>query len=303
MTGSDALYSETKDASGAAPSLLLAGPWDQGEFAALRSELDPHRRWTSFPSIQLAVNQAIESELPPELILLAQLRPADDQQQQAIDRLYREAPLTRVIAVSGTWCEGELRTGKPLHGVIRIYWYDFPRWWRSALARWERGEAPLWSQPLMDPRSGQAFHSPSIAGVANKGRMDSAEVVVIDAADIAVFETLKAALSPLGWQCEWQPRHRPELASVRPTIGIWDGGQLEPGELESLRAFCRRLKEFAAPVIALLDFPRLEHQEMAKAAGAAAIFGKPYTVAALIDELHALSGKPNNLLLLSAPSA
>jgi hypothetical protein len=283
--------------------LLLAGPWDQGEFAALRRALDPHPQWTSSPSIQLAVNQAIESELPPELILLAQLRPGDDQQQQAIDRLYREAPLTRVIAVVGTWCEGELRTGKPLHGVIRSYWYDFLRWWRSALARWKRGEAPPWSQPLLDQRSGQAFHSPSIAGVANIGRIDSAEVVAIDAVDHAAFDALNAALSPLGWQCQWQPRHRPELASARPTLGIWDGGQLEPEELESLREFCRRLKEFDAPVIALLDFPRLEHSEMAKAVGAAAILGKPYIFAALIDELRSLSGKPGNSSFSSAPSA
>jgi AmiR/NasT family two-component response regulator len=71
---------------------------------------------------------------------------------------------------------------------------------------------------------------------------------------------------------------------------IWDGGQLSGGELAALREFAARVhtSHAAAPVIVLLDFPRVEHLQAARDAGAAAVLGKPYQVAHLVNELDRL---------------
>jgi hypothetical protein len=283
------------------PTLVSVGPWDHAEFAALRAELDADRQWPIAARLREVTAAIAEGAsdgaaatipsvpLPSELVLLAQPRPGIDDQAQ-LEFLRTLAPLTRVIIVAGTWCEGELRTGQPVAGVVRLYWYEFAPWWRAAVAEWEANQTPAWSEPLDDVRAGQ-----QAAIVKLRERNDvvptEAGVIAVNAVDFAVFETLAAVLAPFGWRCEWQPRHRPELVHpTQPVAAIWDGGQLSDGELASLVAFAGRVHDenAAAPVIVLLDFPRVEHLQAARAAGAAAVLGKPYQIAHLANELDRL---------------
>jgi hypothetical protein len=283
------------------PTLVAVGPWDYAEFAALRAELDTDRQWPTAATLadltaafadnvsESAAATIPSVPLPPELVLLAQPRPGSDDQAQ-FELLRTRAPLTRVVLVAGTWCEGELRTGQPAAGVVRLYWYEFAPWWRAARAEWEADQTPAWSEPLDDVRAGQ-----QTAIVKLRERHDvvptEAGVISVDAVDFAVFETLAEVLAPFGWRCEWQPRHRPELVQpTQPVAAIWDGGQLSDGELASLVAFAARVHDgnAAAPVIVLLDFPRIEHLQAARAAGAAAVLGKPYRIAHLANELNRL---------------
>ncbi len=288
------------------PTLVAVGSWGQAEFAALRAELDSDRQWPTAATLRDVVASIADSPiadiasdgaaatipsvpLPPELVLLAQPRPGIDDQAQ-LELLRTFAPLTRVVVIAGTWSEGELRTGQPPAGVVRLYWYEFAPWWRAAVAEWETNQTPAWSEPLDDVRAGQ-----QTAIVKLRKRHDvvptEAGVIAVDAVDFAVFETLAEVLAPFGWRCEWQPRHRPEVVQpTQPVAAIWDGGQLSDGELASLVAFAARVHDgnAAAPVIVLLDFPRVEHLQAARAAGAAAVLGKPYRLAHLASELDRL---------------
>ncbi|MBL9163677.1 MAG: hypothetical protein JNL18_13165 [Planctomycetaceae bacterium] len=280
------------------PTLVAVGPWEQAEFAALRAELDPARQWPMVVTLEdladaLSGKQSDGTAatlgmgtLPPEVALLAQPRPGSDEQSQ-LERLRTLAPLTRVIVVAGTWCEGELRTGRPPTGVVRLYWYEFAAWWRAALAEWRSQGAPPWSAPLDDVRAGQAT---AVIKPRERDHVIPADeyVIAVDAVDFAVFETMAAVLGPYGWRCEWAPRHRPELGtSLRPVAAIWDGGQMSASELAALHEFAARLhrSDAAIPVIALLDFPRVEHLQAVHAAGAAAVLAKPYQVTQLVNEL------------------
>lgn len=283
------------------PSLVAIGPWDEAEFAALRAELDPQRQWPTVATLEdLTANIADDASdgaaatipsgpLPPELVLLAQPRPGISDQAQ-LESLRSLAPLTRVVIIAGTWCEGELRTGQPFTGVVRLYWYEFAPWWRAAVAEWQADRTPVWSEPLDDVRAAQET---AVTPPRERHDVVPAEVgiIAVDAVDFAVFETLAVALAPFGWRCEWRPRQRPEF--IQPTqlvAAIWDGGQLSDGETASLVAFAARVHDAnaAAPVIVLLDFPRVEHLEAARAAGAAVVLGKPYRIAHLANELDRL---------------
>lgn len=290
------------------PTLVAVGPWDHAEFAALRDEVDPHAEWGAIDSLAALAESLIGDRegtnaeknaaatipfvpLPPELVLLAQPRP-DATLAAQVERLREVAPLARVIVIAGTWCEGELRTGAPPAGVVRLYWYDFAAWWRAALGAYQAGGAPAWSEPLDDVRAGQAT-TPVYPRLSNADGNGSTErgAIAVDAVDFAVFETLAAALAPYGWRSEWQPRHRPELhREGNYAAAIWDGGQLSDGELAALAAFAERVRESnpTAAVIVLLDFPRVEHLPAARAAGASVVLGKPYQVTQLANELARL---------------
>ena len=272
------------------PTLVAAGPWHNAEFESVRAAIEANHQWPIVNTLSDAIEFVANADEAPELVLLAQSHPGSDDQAD-IERLRRLAPLTRLVVIAGSWCEGELRTGRPLTGVIRLYWYEFAPWWREALQRIERGERPPWAAPLTDARAGQSMPLDATEFNESEVRSAPARILAIDATDYAAFETLGGGLTGLGWSCVWQPRHRSALASVSanrhetPTAGIWDGGQLSDAERESLADFCRRLQPHNAPVVALLDFPRVEHITQVESAGAATLLAKPYQLSLLHNEL------------------
>ena len=228
-------------ANKSSPTLLAVGPWDRGEFAAVRDDLDPDRRWPTAPSLADASLSPLDLTTPAELILLAQPRPGVDTQSE-IERCRAAWPLARIVVIAGAWCEGELRTGRPLAGVIRLYWHELAPWWLEAVHRLAAGQCPPWSAPLTAPGGAADLHSFATRMHTIHGNQP---ILAIDAVDLAVFESLEHALNSAGWQCRWQPRHRPEIWSTSdeplPAAGLWDGAQLDADETQGLKTFCRRL--------------------------------------------------------------
>ena len=266
----------------AAVRAALVGPWNSGEFAAALTQVQAAATWSEFAALEAAYQWLQDLQLDgasaaPDLIFVAQRLPGDVTQSE-VDRLQRCAPLTRIVIVAGTWCEGELRTGSPLTGTIRLYWYQLSTWWQAAIRRFHAGACPLWSLPLDHPQAGRL----SVDGnhLSENFRSSRCPTVAIAASDVAVFESLRSALAAY------------EIASYRhcgtteagdsATAGIWDGGQLSPREQQRLREF---RKEVVGPLIALLDFPRVEHLKQARDAGASTVLAKPYIVEELVAEL------------------
>lgn len=258
----------------------LVGGWSSGEFHALRSELPELKEFPHVESLEAANRRIAEQECAPELLLVALPRPGTLGQDE-VDTFARLSPLTRIVSVAGTWCEGELRTGRPLTGVVRVYWHELPVWWRSAMSALSAGKSPPWSAALDNPLAGREIVQPAKLE-------ECTGQIIIDAVDFAVFSTLDAVLSAYGWNCEWQPRHRPEkwsLLTANNCVAIWDGSQLDADELENLQAFVKRMSGQEISVVALLDFPRGEHLRLAQDLGVAEIIAKPYQVAGLMQIL------------------
>lgn len=263
-------------AAAAAPIVRLAGPWGEGEFAILRDLLDPRHAWPAAPTLGETIEQLIDANPPPEVVLLAEPRPGVNE-QELVDRLHALSPLMRLIVVAGSWCEGELRTGRPLAGVMRLYWHELPAWWNEAKTRRNAGFAPHWSAPI-------SYLLPAIP--ASSHSSSTFISVAVDAVDWAVFETLAAILRPHGYDAQWTSPSR-DLHNAQ--LGLWDGGQLDDKEVEALKRFCRPFQADPAPVLVLVDYPRPEHFKLIREAGAAALLGKPYAIACLVRTLADLT--------------
>ncbi len=256
--------------------VLAIGDWHHREFAKPAATLSGSCVWSQVATIDQACGLLSNCLQPPELIFLAQSLPGQIRQQD-VDRLQQQVPLARLVLVAGTWCEGELRTGTPPSGVIRLYWYELATWWQAAIRRQNAGLCPLWSLPLDHAQAGrwssELLRSPPIGAISS---------VLIDAADYSVYETLSDALATYTIQSHWNGRDiiAPIPIKAAPTTaGIWDGGQLSSRELARLTHFCQQTNGL---ILALLDFPRVEHIKQTRAAGAAAVFAKPYIVEELV---------------------
>jgi hypothetical protein len=217
-------------------------------------------------------------EARPELIVVAQSRP-DAFVRAYVNQLQRAAPLAGIVAILGSWCEGETRTGRPWPGVERLYWYDFPAWWRRQLQLRAANRCPDWARPGGQPsRRSVPGHPQPQSGlvVLRTQRRDNAD---------ALADTLNEAGHPTVWQ-----RYDRARAETRGAIaGIWDGGQLSDVETADLAEFCTQMARDGAPVVVLLDFPRRDRVDSAYEIGAAAVLGKPYLNSDLIATLESVS--------------
>ena len=170
--------------------VVSVGPWEEPEFKLVCSDLPEATSWPSLESIQAALDYSTQAVTPPDLIVIAQPRPGYYRQEE-IDRLQLELPLSRIVVVAGSWCEGELRTGEPLRGVFRLYWYEFAYWWSTALSALSEGLCPPWSMPTTNTR---AIHQP---GTPSQTWGSKVRRIAISADDPSVYQTLDSSLSAL----------------------------------------------------------------------------------------------------------
>ena len=209
-----------------------------------------------------------------ELLVIAQSRPGLVS-RVVIDRTTRELPLAGVVALLGSWCEGETRTGRPWPGIQRLFWYAFPAWWREQLALLAQGRCPDWAR-----REDVRLRVSS--GQRELATRDLHRVVI--ALHTQTRETADALSDVLGRA--GYATVRQSLPSVRGVAaGIWEGGQLDEFESQHLGEFTARLRRDRAPVVAMLDFPRRDRVELALSLGASSVVGKPWVNAALLDSL------------------
>src|SRR5258705_5401329 len=132
-------------------------------------------------------------EMRPELIVVAQSRP-DAICTNELNQLRRASPLAGIVALLGSWCEGETRTGRPVPGVGRLYWYEFPAWWRRQLQLRAANRCPDWARPpIQSPRQHAPILPRSRSGliVLRTHQRDSADA-------------LADALNQAGHSTAWQ---------------------------------------------------------------------------------------------------
>jgi DNA-binding NarL/FixJ family response regulator len=218
------------------------------------------------------------SEMRPELIVVAQSRP-DTICSDDLNQLRRASPLAGIVALLGSWCEGETRTGRPWPGVGRLYWYEFPAWWRRQLQLRAANRCPDWARPpIQSPRQSEPGRPRSRSGL-----------IVLRTPQRDNADALADALNQAGHSTAWQRHDRARAHTRGALAAIWDGGQLSDPESADLAAFCTQMARDGAPVVVLLDFPRRDRVDRAYKAGAAAVLGKPYLNSDLIATLEAIA--------------
>jgi hypothetical protein len=228
-------------------------------------------------AIALLENSALvhaSADFSPELIVIAQSRPGAIRSSK-IEQLRRRAPLAGVVALLGTWCEGGSRTGRPWPGITRLYWYEFPAWFRRQLKLRAAGCCPDWAQSDFASRHLEAAR-PCALQTARMPAVACRGVVELCAPHRATALALSDVLQPAGYATVWQRPGQSGPVVWGAVAGIWDGGQLDEREADELAIFCRRLRRYRAPVTAILDFPRRDRVALALECGAATVLGKPW---------------------------
>ena len=255
-----------------ATNALLVGNSQHGEFRDAVRWLGEHTRAVFVPDAQAAFEHLARPHRLPQLIVLAQARPGE-LPAQMIEQLHAAAPLARLVSLLGSLCEGEVRSGQPWPGVLRVYWHQWNARCDAELLPLMRGECSSWSLPRTAAPAEEALHVSRRAIPRRQG------LVVIRAPREIEYEALADVCGLLGASTIWLPPQR--TANVqRADLLVWDSDGCRAHELDRLRDLANQLKP--ARVLALLGFPRREDVVQARAAGADRILSKPHLLGDLL---------------------
>jgi CheY-like chemotaxis protein len=263
-------------------SILLLGDADRPEFRQARSTLDACGFLAVVRQPEAAADALDRGQLAADVIVVAQAHPGQFS-HPAIERLRRSAPSARLLALLGSWCEGETRSGRPWPGVIRTYWHQWAPRCDRQLGRICRGQESAWGLPATATDEERLLLGAEQPPATRPG------LIGIYTRAFQVQDWLSAALQGRGCSTVWlRPPHPARLRGAAAVI--FDASDCRGQELEQLT----RLAAAAgpAPTIALLDFPRIEDRQRALAAGAAAVVSKPLELDDLFWELDRLARAP-----------
>ena len=276
----------------AAKRVLLVGDYAHRDFAEIVAWLERHTDLALAASVTdgLAVMgraAAAESEaagdddestsgrLNPDVIVVAQSRPGQISPPQ-VERLHTASPLSRLVALVGSWCEGELRSGRPSTGVIRILWHQ---WQPRLIPFLQPGSAPVpgtWRMPRTASLDEQLAATVGPVWPRREG------LVAIHADARETFLALSDACHEGGYATVWYPAEQAVTASGV-VAALADSVSGDAREVRFLRHVVQRHRP--APVIALLDFVRRQDYDLAKAEGVSAVLAKPLLVYDLLWHL------------------
>jgi hypothetical protein len=205
----------------------------------------------------------------PSAIVVLQSRPGEFSQEQ-IEALHRRAPLARLIVLAGAWCEGELRSGRPAHGVTRILWHQ----WRERLPR----ELELATSPRTTSEAESLLRT-----IPQRTESDCG-LVAICTRRRESFAALVEACLVAGLRGVWQQPQAPRVVDGADVLLI-DGWESIEGP--------RLLARGSIPAVLLLDWPRPE--DLIRAAGQKIdrVLGQPAQLADLVAAMRdVIGGQP-----------
>jgi hypothetical protein len=193
--------------------------------------------------------------------------------QADVEALHRAAPRARLVAVCGSWCEGEPRTGRVLAGVTRVYAHQFAL---RAIAAEAAHDFAGWRLPRTATPIDVSMQRVRFASLVAK--------IGVIAETRGDFESLADALEALGCRTVWRQRD-PSLTDVAAIL--WNGRSLdERGEAE-----LRAALDFATPLVALLHSPRANEIARALELGTSAVVSKPFLLGDLHNALESLASE------------
>ena len=236
------------------------------EFAGCLAALAPFGQTTNLPNLPAAVERVNTSELQPDLLVIGSTRPkASD--QAALESLRSAAPLVRIIAVLGPWCDGEARGGRPLEGCVRIGWRHFSAYLAQELQRVRETSCPLWGLPLTATDAERLLFAEPVSDEQPAVDLGS---VAVSSASREMAEWLAAVCRRAGRQVQIVAEPSQLTMTPPPAVLLWDIGNHFDASLAPWQAVASDLS-----IVLLADFPRPSDLARLREAGASSVLAKP----------------------------
>ena len=243
------------------PTVLVVGEIRHAEMASVWAVLDARAQLMEVVDAAAASKWLASARRQPVLLVVVERRPGEFSPAE-FDGLLRMAPLIRTVRLLGSWCEGELRTGRPWPMAARCYWHQAAAWLSQELDRESDGRCPAWGLPLAatdeDRRLTPLSARRSLESATRRG------VIAIRSRDYETADMLADLCEAAGWTA--LPLRSESSMSVRRVAAcLWDLWCDPLSGDESLALWHGACP--GVPIIALASFPRIQDAQWATARG------------------------------------
>jgi len=128
--------------------IVILGDVDRPEFAGVLHSVRGYPDSRAFVDL-LTLEAWVQTSSPLPVIdaILILQSYSGEHPASVLNRIRQTYPITPVITVLGSWCEGELRTGWPLAGTHRIYWNDWVKQGENELFALSEGKFSVFALP------------------------------------------------------------------------------------------------------------------------------------------------------------
>jgi hypothetical protein len=261
---------------GLEPTVWIVGDWRQAEFGEAITWLRGIVRCLLFDDGYAAISSLHMGEggLPPTAILVVQARPGQFSRHD-LEQLHAAAPLARLVALLGAWCDGQMRSGQPWPGVVRL-----------PLSNWRFG---LDHELGLDVRNGR-WRLPRTANEVeriestlrglHRNGIRVARAIVLSSRR-ANYEAIADLLQQIGLESLWQSQADCYVEAV--DVMVFDGWE------QVARVWQRETDHqvgFLPPRILLVHFPREEDYARAAREGIAEVVKVPLLLPDLATALN-----------------
>jgi hypothetical protein len=218
----------------------------------------------SYPASQVADE--------PALVVLLQSHPGEFS-QPTVDELRRRWPLARIVAIAGSWCEGEPRTGGMLAGVYRMTWEIAAARLNVELPELAAGRGAFALPPTA---TAEEFTT-----TAPPRSFEQRLVVAVAARRISTAEPMIDALHAAGACTIFYSLADPPVVRGVDAV-LWDVAGCE----QAVDAFRAKLPRDARLIVAVCDFPRPQDLQRFDRLGVSSVLGRPLQLDDLLGSIE-----------------
>ena len=271
------------------PRLLISGDYWHADFRDLVARLSVPATLTPLDQIANLDTQRFS------LIVIAQTR-CNQFDQATIDSLINGNPLTPIVMLLGSWCEGERRSDQPIVGVKRVFWHQWQGRFEEFVYQMKGQGIALWHRPAIATDADRVKAAQRTAGLENE------PVIGISALNQTTFETLGQAITSIGGKPKWVERTSSINLSASATVICIDADSAD--EVLERRVQWVQKQVTHVPLVVLMNFPRRQEIARLRKSGVTTVISKPFELGELQRAIETTIGDDNRTAapLLRGPS-
>ena len=247
--------------------VLFTGDFWHSDFQSVLSQFEVPVTLVSFEKAKSLADSRFD------LVVIAQARRGQHSETE-VEELCALFSTTPVVALLGSWCEGETRSGNPWPGVPRVYWHQWQGRYRKFTNQLEQHEITDWHAAKTSTIADQVVNSKAIEDT------NSIQCVVISAWTNQQHAMVADAISHFGWSSCWVERAIWNAETARAIDAIVVEADSWSSELAGRIKWVRR-QVGDCPIVLITNYPRQGNLEEIKAAGISEVISKPFELNAL----------------------
>ena len=252
--------------------ILLSGDYWHPDFKSILSSFD--LPVTMVPIEKLSSFEASATQF--DLIVMAESR-RDQIQPETMEWLRQKFSGVPIVNLLGSWCEGEMRSGSPLPGVIRVYWHQWSGQYAQFVNQLKENSITDWHLPATTTIADRLQSSTTPVDLQN-------EIIGVSAWTQTQYEMLADSLKTMGYRSRWLERSTWDAEAIRILSAICiDANSMTQDLTNRLQWLKTTFPQ--RPMILILNFPRENDVASAKSLGVEEVLSKPFDLADLLTAL------------------